>query len=387
MSTSENNDELFFTYLASQYFEEMSYEEFLIEIKKGNIKIENKASEDEGKSIKEKLIDSATRNIIKTHIEGDVLHIDITLGIDEIIGEISNCGAEHIIIYADNKDYDGLERLKELGKDIGIVYIHNEYRLQEPATIDSFLGMRDFINDIVKDIKAQQLTPVEEIMYLYTMIKWYKYNYDKTNYDNAQYIHSFIDTGEIVCAGYSKLFAQIAKELGYNAFVCLIGPEDFSSNSSVGHERNAIYIYDSHYDIHGLYYLDVTFDSSEIDAIGEKYGEDVQKYNLFFQCFLLNLSQYRCLFSSERNLITVEKTDKIVPFIQDSFRDINDESLIRDSKVIDLETIKRIFKNTMLKSRTNRVQIEEMLQKFDQHNQIQQRLLECNGYNSRGFRM
>jgi len=230
----------------------------------------------------------------------------------------------------------------------------------------------------------QQLTPVEEILALYETIKWFKYNYDSNNLKNAQYIHSFISTGEIICAGYSKLFAQIAKELGHNAFVCLIDSND--TTTGIGHERNAVYIDDEHYGIKGLYYIDITFDSTQLDEIGSRYGDNVQKSNLFYQCFLFNYEQYKNLFPDEYVPVKIDNIDKILPFVQEDFGNITTEDLVDEKKEIDLQLIKLIYKNVMLKQRMNYEQINEMLFNFDKYNSIQQQLLENNGSNPRGFR-
>ena len=366
-----------------KYIDKMDYEEFLNQINNGIIKIEYESNE---YSINERLMNKANHHISNTHIEEDTLHIDISLGLDNIISEINSHETNHIVIHVDNKDYDELKKLKELNKDIKIIYIDNEWKLQEPITIDEFLDMRKFINETVKEIKEKHLTPVEEIMALYCKLKWYQYNFDENNPDNARYIHSFISTGQIVCAGYSKLFAQIAKELGHNSFVCLINGEDYIDNSEEGHERNAIYIDDDYYGIHGLYYLDITFDSTEYDEIGKKYGEDIQKSNLFFQCFLFTIEDYKYLFPNELRPVTVDNIDKIIPFVQEDFKDFNMNNLLETPKTVDLETIKRIYRNVMLKYRINKDQVEEMIKKFNQHNQIQQMLLEHNGADPKGFR-
>lgn len=326
------------------------------------------------------------RNVISTFTENRVLNIDITHGIDNIVKIIHDNAdnIDNVVIYADNANYDGLSKLKKLGKEIKISYIHNEMTYREPITIDEFINMRQYINSIVQVIKEQQLTPVEEILALYETIKWYRYNYDENNPDNSRYIHSFVEKGEIVCAGYSKLFAQIAKELGHNAFVCLINSTD--TKTGIGHERNAIYINDDHYNIHGLYYLDITFDSTQLDTIGNKYGDDVQKSNLFYQCFLFNYEQYINLFPDEYNPVSISDINRIIPFVQNNFSDIKEEDLVNNSPELSMQIIKTIYRNVMLKQKINHKQIDELLSNFDEHNRIQQQILEDNGSNSKGFR-
>ena len=381
ITDSSNYEILMMGTWSADYSDQMTFDEFCDQVEQGIISIEEPPEKD----TKDELCQKGNRTIKETCVEDDTLHIDITLGIDNIIKEITSCEASHVIIYADNKDYEDLEKLKNLNKDIKIIYDHSRLVLPEPITIDEFQKMRQFINDIVNSIKEQHLTPVEEIMVLYNLIKWYQYNYDEENPNNARDIHSFVSTGQIICAGYSKLFAQIAIELGHNAFVCLIDSSDYIDGSE-GHERNAIYIDDDVYGIHGLYYLDITFDSTEHESLGEKYGEDVQKSNLFFQCFLFTLEQYGYLFPNEIKPVNIDNVEKIIPYIQENFKDINIDNLRTPPKEIDMETIKRIYKSTMLKCRINKEQVEEMIQKINDHNKIQQEILEYNGSDTRGFR-
>ncbi len=366
----------------NHYADKMGIDEFFEQVEKGIIVIEK----EERKSLCYELWEKEQHVPIKTQQEGDTLDIDISLGIDSILEEINKHSVNHVIIHTENKNYEGLEKLKDLDKDVKIVYSSIVLKMQEPITVDEFLAMREFINSIVQSIKEQQLTPVEEILALYDMIKWYQYNLDEENSDNARNIHSFVSTGQIICVGYSVLFAQIAKELGHNAFVVAINSNNYNEENAVGHVRNAIYIDDDHYDIHGLYYLDATFDSTANDKIGEKYGQDVQEFNLFYQCFLFTKDQYQYLFANERKPVSITDIYQILPYVQDDFKDFNEEELLREPKKISLETIKRIYKNVMLKLKRNKEQLDEMMEDFDRHNQVQQEILDKNGGDLRGYR-
>lgn len=328
----------------------------------------------------------AHRSVQSVSIENRVLYIDVTVGIDSIINVVQSNDnyIDEVVLFADNANYDGLDKLKKLGKNIKVSYIHNEMSYKEPILLNEFLEMRKYINSVVYSIKEQHLTPVEEILALYEIIKWYRYNYNVDNPDDSRYIHSFVKTGNIVCAGYSKLFAQIAMELGHNAFVCLIDSSD--TKTGIGHERNAIYVDDEYYNIKGLYYLDITFDSTQNDMIGNKYGDNVQKSNLFYQCFLFNFEQYKSLFPDEFNPVRVDNVDKILPYIQNDFVNMKISELVNEPKEINLPVIKSIYRNVMLKQKVNFKQIDEMLSDFDEHNFIQQQILKDNGSNSKGFK-
>ena len=341
--------------------------------------------------LNEELADKSKRRQVDTVIEQEngknILKIDIENGVLNIIEYIQK-NIDHIdevIIYASNRSYSDFSKLREINKDIKVNYIDNEFKFLEPISLDDFLEMREYIDSVVKTIKAKSLSPVEEIMYLYEYVKWYSYNVDEgreNHVDEATYIHDILKTGQIICGGYSRLFAQIAKELGHNAFVCQIN--SYESFDGIGHDRNAIFVDDDRYDIHGIYYLDATFDSTSHVGLNEKYGAGLEEANLFLQCFLFTKDQWKALFPYHP-VVEIEDVDHILPFVQDDFREkVSEEELVKEREEIPFDKIKTIFRNVKLKEGYSEKQVTDLLNLLEKHNSVQEEILRENGASS-GF--
>ena len=228
--------------------------------------------------------------------------------IDEYIDVINNSIKKEykkkVLIYLDNKDYPDLNKLNSLNIPFHIVSNSTLYN------IDEFKEMRETINyykSLVKD-----LTPLEQVTYVYDLIKSYKYN-ESSNKEESRYIKHIIKTGNIVCVGYTNFICQILSELGFMCYRVIL-----TNINNIGHERIIIRIIDEKYDINNVFAFDATFDSAKniflcLDLEGKKvYRNDsnpvkendkvIKQYDnlILYKFFLIPLIEYGLVFKNEK---------------------------------------------------------------------------------------
>ena len=214
---------------------------------------------------------------------------------------------DRLAIRLKNKDYEDIEKLKELEKEYNteITYDNPNRKVEES---EDFLVMRKTIN-YYKSIIDDNLSPLEKLTYAYDLIKSFEYTSSENQFDSRQ-IHLILKTGKIVCAGYSAFMEQLLKELDIEAITVL------TQTSRAEHARNVVKLKDEKYDIDGIFALDATWDSARnlvkvvnedgteaIKNVGSKRdGEVIEKYydNLsLYRCFLIPISDYNSKFRNE----------------------------------------------------------------------------------------
>lgn len=223
--------------------------------------------------------------------------------------EKNNKRIDKLAIRLINKDYEDITKLKELEKKYDIEISYGNFKRVEET--EDFLIMRETINYYKKLIQDENLSPLEELIYAYDLIKSYEYvASEKENDFDSRQIHLILKTGKIVCAGYAAFLEQLLTELGIETIVVstqtLSGP----------HARNVIKLKDEKYGVDGIFALDATWDSArnlvkvvngdgkeEIKNIGSKKEEDIiEKYydNLsLYRCFLIPIENYNGKFRKE----------------------------------------------------------------------------------------
>lgn len=130
------------------------------------------------------------------------------------------------------------------------------------------------VDIITRQIQKYNLTPLEQIIYAYDIVKERKYNECNDDKDNSRDLDKIIDNTYIVCVGHSNLLIAILENLGINAKPLI------STKSK--HQRTAVYIKDEKYKIDGVYAFDPCFDSRKTDNY-------INNYNYFG--LLLNESE------------------------------------------------------------------------------------------------
>ena len=255
---------------------------------------------------------------------------------------------EQVIINTDNYDeiIDLLNRAKEKNIQIPEIVLkvqnRTDPRLQELETyldtyqikvdygdilytsLEDFSAMRATI-DYYKDVVSNQnLSPLEQTMMVYDVIKSFVYNESTEDTANSRYIPKIIKTGNIVCTGYSSLLTQVLQELGIPAtsYTVALEPEQ---DKVVYHARTLIRLDDEKYKIHGIYTLDATWDSQrkELSTVTSKEGKEEIRYEreegdtlikdydslALYRNFLVPYKDYRNLYKTDSKPAIFDEVD------------------------------------------------------------------------------
>ena len=161
-----------------------------------------------------------------------------------------------------------------------------------------------------------------------------RYQENEEDKQRSRNIHAIVTDGTIVCVGYAAFAKQLLSELGIK---CLnVGVTCLSDSvQDVGHARNFVRIDDDKYDIHGLFAMDITWDSDKDIAIVEDNGEKtivsrpdeqlkekiVDKYDslILYRHFLIPMETYEQRYPHEENPTIYEayKNGKAKELVED----------------------------------------------------------------------
>ncbi len=156
----------------------------------------------------------------------------------------------------ENKTYKDLDKLVEINQRHPIKINYGE---PIKTSLDNFIGMRQTIDWYKQIINEGELSPTEKLLYAYDIIKSFGYNESSVNSNDSRYIPEIIQTGNIVCVGYSSFIEQILKELDIPTAKISVSVK--KDDKLFGHARNVVRVDDDKYNIHGLYAFDTTWDS------------------------------------------------------------------------------------------------------------------------------
>ena len=172
---------------------------------------------------------------------------------------------KRIIISLDNIDYDNLEDLEKVNLPI-LIKVKGDKGL---CTLEEFKNMRKIFSDFRKRYETYTLSPVEKITLAYDYVKFYYYNNEENNNKvESRQLAKLLNTGNIVCEGYAKMFCQLLKELGLNSFLVYID----------NHVRVIVNVKDEKYNIQDVYAFDPTWDSDlEMALVTQEDGIECYK--------------------------------------------------------------------------------------------------------------
>lgn len=223
------------------------------------------------KSIKDNIIDnkyidkftSYTINNIDNLFDNiTCIYFSNNYDIKDINNYINNNNLDNINIYIDIRNIKDINKYLD-NKDNIYVFAKNNI---DYVKYSDYLESQDKLNNIIKDIKLLNLSPLESIIYIYDLVRCKKYN-EETIIDDASVSRNATDVilnDKIVCVGYCNYLTSLLDLLNIKARVVY-----FYQESHI-HAREEIYISDPKYNLDGVYYFDPTFDS-----------EDLNKYNYF----------------------------------------------------------------------------------------------------------
>lgn len=154
------------------------------------------------------------------------------------------------------------EDLDEIEKYFGdysnfLVQIDGNYNL---VTISEYKKTVDAVDKIVSKIKKYPLSPLEQIMYAYDLVRDRVYHREEENEDltKSRDLTSVLFGDKIVCVGYANIFEKVLNNLGIKAMMCSLKNVNPTKH---GHRRNIVYVKDEKYGVEGVFYFDTTWDS------------------------------------------------------------------------------------------------------------------------------
>ena len=145
------------------------------------------------------------------------------------------------------------------------IYVNLEGN-KELVPLSTACRTTDEIDNIKLHIENLDLSPLEKVMYVYDIVRTRIYTKEgkKQGSEVSRDLSKILFNNRIVCVGYSELFKAILKSLGIESNIVVTKPSDNDKNRN-GHERNTVIIKDEKYNVDGLYYFDVTWDSKKFE--------------------------------------------------------------------------------------------------------------------------
>lgn len=281
----------------------VEYEEYLeyLNIEGGNDEIV-------GQSIKNEIIPNIS-NLI-SNADSITIESDDYEKIKKYIKRFNIPECKKIIITNDNL-YNPDLMLSEINR-IHDVFMTNKNILLEidgnnsPETISNCVKSMQIIDDFVCEVKSLNLSPMEQLMYVYDWVRDRVYKKEDKNESASisRDLSSALLSGKIVCLGYANIFNIIAKKLGFSAKVFNLRDKNDEKH---GHSRNIVYVKDDKYDINGVYLFDTTWDSKKGD------NSFLNRY----LCFAKTFEEFKDM-DGKMNLVSID-----YPLLDDSmFMDI-----------------------------------------------------------------
>lgn len=157
---------------------------------------------------------------------------------------------------------------------------------------DDYVSIEDYkktveaIDEIVSKVKKYNLSPLEQVMYSYDLVRDRVYTRENENESatKSRDLTSVLLGDKIVCVGYANIFEKVLSNLGIKNMMYGINS---TKNNLPGHRRNVAYIKDEKYSVEGVYYFDPTWDSKK----SEDDKEYLDSYR-FFCCLKEDIEAY-----------------------------------------------------------------------------------------------
>ena len=172
-----------------------------------------------------------------------------------------------------NTPIEELEHLEKIFQGINNIYIKGKHNI-DYVPISEYKNAIKAINSIAERINKYDLSPLEQVLYVYDFVRQKEYKEEDINEPNSisRDMSKVLFNDKIVCVGYSNLFNAILDKLNINSNYYAYKN---INKKKPGHATNVVKIDDEKYNIHGLYYFDITKDRC-------KGNEDYLNSYLFF---------------------------------------------------------------------------------------------------------
>ena len=207
--------------------------------------------------------------------------------IEQILEFLSSLNCKKVMIDLKDSGYKKEQlynAIKKYAKKmiIEINYKDKEASNNEVLPYNGFSYVKPAIKYYKKLIKDSCLSPVEKLWFSNDIVR--SFEFKSSNY--SRNLPGIMYTGDIVCAGYCRLFAEIAKNnSGIKIEQIILKPISSGYN---GHMRLLVRLDDNKYNIHGLFIIDPTFDRFNFNDYSHfliPYGEYKERFknDIFFE--------------------------------------------------------------------------------------------------------
>lgn len=169
----------------------------------------------------------------------------------DFVSELKN---QDVILEAKDislSEYKDLLENYDLNKFDSLNIMVNYQENTSGISIRELYNVSLLIDDIVRDVKKYNLSPLEQIIYVYDFVKQREYC-DCEDKHKSRDLDKVVKGKNIVCVGYSNLFNAILLSLGINVMPIV--------SIKLKHQRSLVYLEDKKYNIDGLYTFDPTWD-------------------------------------------------------------------------------------------------------------------------------
>ncbi|MBE6161644.1 MAG: hypothetical protein E7158_05465 [Firmicutes bacterium] len=158
-------------------------------------------------------------------------------------------------------DIEQIEKLEKKYNEFDNIYVQLTGNI-DYVSLDDCKKTINKINEIVNSVKTLNLSPMENVMYVYDLVRNREYKEEEKekgeNSTKSRDLSKVLFGDKIVCVGFSKLYSFILRKLGIEIY---INELEHTFDETSGHMRNIAHIVDPKYNIDGVYYFDSTWDS------------------------------------------------------------------------------------------------------------------------------
>ncbi len=270
-----------------------------------------------------------------------------------------------------HEDYDAVYEIFKDYPDANLLVDGNNTMI----TLDQYGKTVEAIDKIVDFIKKQNVSPLEQCMLAYDLVRDRVYKEEDKNesYETSRDLTSVLFGDKIVCAGFANVFKIVLTNLGIKNELYDITRKD---NKTQGHRRNIAYVKDDKYEAEGVFYFDTTWDckndENDISYLNSyrffaKQKDEIESYSdkyvdTTFSCF-----EEGTVFEFEE--IVEEKGLRGVP--KEMINSLNKVSkFVDDVEVISPLYILGIEHPEVMPDRSDRFDLEKAMERLIRYNEL-----------------
>lgn len=286
----------------------------------------------------------------------EIVFYDTDEGIEKYIRDNPIIMEKKIIINlieeADGLDYGKMISLREKFKGLeNNIYLKTNNN-SEVIKFSDYCKTVILLDEIVKNVKKLDLSPMEEIMLVYDIVRDREYVSEDENESESisRDLTSVLFGDKIVCLGYANIMQAILKRLGYNSTINYLNEVN---DATRGHARCSVYVKDPKYNIEGAYFFDPTFDC-------KKKNENFLNSYKYFALSLGQMNRYDNGYLYDESIVSKNLYSVLDEYIDNNSeieeKDIN-RSILYLAKILDGELNSRRILLKITRSRDVKYEI------------------------------